>query len=231
MSDTLPEITCIPNESAMRENERSAVGKESVCDRDSIIYEVDDKMNMTCPSELIGFDVNLLRNLTLQDAYLREQLQSSVTSALVGQDPCTLDDDQRDELMRQKRKEDAYKTALCESYRRTSTCTYGDECRFAHGVSELRLPTQPRGRSHPKYKTVLCDKFSNSGYCKYGARCQFIHKITNPAILAQQRFSREHNSSKTSHFYSDATPSVRPQYISTAPDGKFIDMNHRCELD
>uniref|UniRef100_A0A8L8JYX2 Zinc finger CCCH domain-containing protein 37 n=1 Tax=Heligmosomoides polygyrus TaxID=6339 RepID=A0A8L8JYX2_HELPZ len=87
--------------------------------------------------------------------------------------------------------EDAYKTALCESYRRTQTCSYGKDCRFAHGVDELRLPAQPRGRSHPKYKTVLCDKFSNTGYCKYGARCQFIHKITNPAILAQQMLARE----------------------------------------
>lgn len=98
--------------------------------------------------------------------------------------------------MRQKRKDDAFKTALCDSFRRNQTCSYGEQCRFAHGVHELRLPSnvrilkptrsilifyfQPRGRNHPKYKTVLCDKFSTTGTCKYGTRCQFIHKLVVP---------------------------------------------------
>ena len=36
--------------------------------------------------------------------------------------------------------EDAYKTALCDVYRVTGRCPYGERCRFAHGVAEIRLP-------------------------------------------------------------------------------------------
>ncbi|XGW13100.1 hypothetical protein V3C99_013606 [Haemonchus contortus] len=196
------------------------------------MYEVDDKQhNTTCPPDLLGFDVNLLRNLSAQDAYLREQLSSCVKSALASQDPCTLADDEREELLRQKRKEDAYKTALCESYRRTQTCSYGKDCRFAHGVDELRLPAQPRGRSHPKYKTVLCDKFSNTGYCKYGARCQFIHKITNPAILAQQMLARENalRAALNPHHTLDSSSDFRNSF--PAQGRRLVDMNVSMPID
>ncbi|KIH50996.1 hypothetical protein ANCDUO_18921 [Ancylostoma duodenale] len=200
MSDRLPDIQTKLDQSDEIDKTAASFMKTSL--NDYSMYEVDEKHNTTCPPDLMGFDVNLLRNLTAQDAYLREQLSSCVKSALAAQDPCTLADDEREELLRQKRKEDAYKTALCESWRRTQTCSYGKECRFAHGVDELRLPSQPRGRNHPKYKTVLCDKFSSTGYCKYGARCQFIHKITNPAILAQQMLARENVSLRVWHFFS-----------------------------
>ncbi|CAI2302268.1 unnamed protein product [Caenorhabditis sp. 36 PRJEB53466] len=120
-----------------------------------------------------------------QDRLLKTLMSQTARNALANQDPCTIPDDLREELMRQKRKDDAFKTALCDSFRRNQTCSYGDQCRFAHGVHELRLPQHPRGRNHPKYKTVLCDKFSTTGTCKYGTRCQFIHKLVNPTLLAQ----------------------------------------------
>lgn len=112
--------------------------------------------------------------------------QPTSEQSLANRDPCTVPDDLREEMMRQRRKEDAFKTALCDAYKRSQACSYGDQCRFAHGVHELRLPMNPRGRNHPKYKTVLCDKFSMTGNCKYGTRCQFIHKIVdgNAAKLA-----------------------------------------------
>ncbi|UMM31919.1 hypothetical protein L5515_005926 [Caenorhabditis briggsae] len=119
------------------------------------------------------------------DQMLKTLVSQAARNALASQDPCTIPDDLREELMRQKRKDDAFKTALCDSYKRSATCSYGEQCRFAHGVHELRLPQHPRGRNHPKYKTVLCDKFSTTGNCKYGTRCQFIHKIVNPTLLAQ----------------------------------------------
>ncbi|KHJ85348.1 hypothetical protein OESDEN_14929, partial [Oesophagostomum dentatum] len=140
MSDRLPDIQTKVNESDEIDKTASSLLKTSL--NDYSMYEVDEKHNTTCPPDLMGFDVNLLRNLTAQDAYLREQLSSCVKSALAAQDPCTLADDEREELLRQKRKEDAYKTALCESWRRTQTCSYGKDCRFAHGVDELRLPAQ-----------------------------------------------------------------------------------------
>ncbi|GMT14541.1 hypothetical protein PFISCL1PPCAC_5838, partial [Pristionchus fissidentatus] len=91
-------------------------------------------------------------------------------------DPCKITDDERDLLQRYKRRQDAFKTALCDTYRRTGSCSYGDNCRFAHNQEELRVPNQPRGRMHPKYKTVLCENFERDGECKYGSRCMYIHR-------------------------------------------------------
>ncbi|KAK6732192.1 hypothetical protein RB195_016522 [Necator americanus] len=227
MSDRLPDIQTHLDHSDEIDKTAASFMKTNL--NDYSMYEVDEQHNTTCPPDLMGFDVNLLRNLTAQDAYLREQLSNCAKSALAAQDPCTLADDEREELLRQKRKEDAYKTALCESWRRTQTCSYGKECRFAHGVDELRLPSQPRGRNHPKYKTVLCDKFSSTGYCKYGARCQFIHKVTNPAILAQQMLARENISLRehTSHNnYDQQLANYRRPYSSCQPScGRLVDMN------
>lgn len=95
----------------------------------------------------------------------------------------TMTDEERDEAQRQRRKEEAYKTALCDAYKRNTVCPYGEACRFAHGENELRLPAQPRGKAHPKYKTQLCDKFSAQGQCPYGPRCQFIHKLKKGLAL------------------------------------------------
>ncbi|EGT41325.1 CBN-MEX-1 protein [Caenorhabditis brenneri] len=89
----------------------------------------------------------------------------------------TMTDDEREIVQRQKRKEEAFKTALCDAFKRNGSCPYGESCRFAHGENELRMPSQPRGKAHPKYKTQLCDKFSTYGQCPYGPRCQFIHKL------------------------------------------------------
>uniref|UniRef100_A0A0K0CUU1 C3H1-type domain-containing protein n=1 Tax=Angiostrongylus cantonensis TaxID=6313 RepID=A0A0K0CUU1_ANGCA len=228
MSDRLPDAQTKLNEND--EVGKTAAAFMKTCLDDYAVYEMNDKQNTTCPPDLLGFDVSLLRNLTAQDAYLREQLNSCVKSALASQDPCTLTDDEREELLRQKRKEDAYKTALCESYRRTQTCSYGKECRFAHGVDELRLPAQPRGRSHPKYKTVLCDKFSNTGYCKYGARCQFIHKITNPAILAQQMLARENALRTQTHRYIDHCSNFHNSFNSGS-GRRLNDMNTSMPIE
>ncbi|GMR54588.1 hypothetical protein PMAYCL1PPCAC_24783 [Pristionchus mayeri] len=90
-----------------------------------------------------------------------------------------------EDVARHKRKEEAYKTALCDAYRKNSECSYGKQCRFAHGEHELRLPPQPRGKAHPKYKTQLCDKFSVHGYCPYGPRCQFIHMMKKGLSLVE----------------------------------------------
>ncbi|KAM3716445.1 mRNA decay activator protein [Dirofilaria immitis] len=86
-----------------------------------------------------------------------------------------LTDSEREELQRERRKKNAYKTSLCRSFRENNTCPYEDECVFAHGEKELRLPPQ----AHPKYKTQLCNKFSVWNYCPYGARCQYIHQRVN----------------------------------------------------
>uniref|UniRef100_A0A0N5AX07 C3H1-type domain-containing protein n=1 Tax=Syphacia muris TaxID=451379 RepID=A0A0N5AX07_9BILA len=105
----------------------------------------------------------------------------------------------------ERRKANAYKTALCQSFKETGSCEYGDECCFAHGESELRLPPESllmnldlrlkmqcklHLQAHPKYKTQLCNKFSVNGYCPYGSRCQFIHQKPNETIATKVRHYR-----------------------------------------
>lgn len=116
--------------------------------------------------------------------HLAEALQETIINGhLPGDNQQTqvasadLTDEEREEALRKKRKEEAFKTALCDAFRRNGRCSYGEACRFAHGEQELRLPLQPKGKAHPKYKTQLCDKFSQFGWCPYGPKCQFIHKL------------------------------------------------------
>ncbi|CAB3403289.1 unnamed protein product [Caenorhabditis bovis] len=146
--------------------------------------------NMTCPplrsNQTFDFNQSMQRESKMkksQDPNISTTLNESVMNALVSHDPRVIPDDLREVIVKQKRISSTYKTALCESYRRTKTCPYNDTCRFAHGVEELRMPGNARGKNHPKYKTMLCEKFSTTGECRYGARCQFIHKIANPALV------------------------------------------------
>ncbi|TMS36297.1 hypothetical protein L596_003494 [Steinernema carpocapsae] len=89
-----------------------------------------------------------------------------------------LTDEERAEVKSSKRRDEAYKTALCNTFKADGDCPYGVNCRFAHGEAELRLGSG----THPKYKTQLCNKFSVTGLCPYGSRCQFIHRrlVTTP---------------------------------------------------
>ncbi|KAG0375643.1 hypothetical protein BGX24_008832 [Mortierella sp. AD032] len=68
------------------------------------------------------------------------------------------------------KKAELYKTELCISVHSGLACKYGDNCQFAHNVSELQHVNR-----HPRYKTQLCTSFQNQGFCKYNDRCTFIH--------------------------------------------------------
>ena len=114
-------------------------------------YETADSVNLlnqslphiTAPPGLSDLEKSFARDFqpfVQQDQMLKTLVSQAARNALASQDPCTIPDDLREELMRQKRKDDAFKTALCDSYKRNQTCSYGDQCRFAHGVHELRLP-------------------------------------------------------------------------------------------
>uniref|UniRef100_A0A7E4VG08 C3H1-type domain-containing protein n=1 Tax=Panagrellus redivivus TaxID=6233 RepID=A0A7E4VG08_PANRE len=67
---------------------------------------------------------------------------------------------------------DSYKTSLCDQYRKTKTCNYGENCRYAHDVKELRLPPQ----ANPHFKSTLCRNYDADGTCPFGARCRFVHR-------------------------------------------------------
>ncbi|XP_074299680.1 zinc finger CCCH domain-containing protein 15-like [Silene latifolia] len=65
-----------------------------------------------------------------------------------------------------------YKTELCNKWEETSTCPYGQHCRFAHGLSELRPIIR-----HPRYKTQVCRMVLTGVQCPYGHRCHFRHSL------------------------------------------------------
>ena len=72
-----------------------------------------------------------------------------------------------------------YKSTLCRHFEYIGRCDAGDQCAFAHGVSELRVP-----QLHPKYKTRLCADFWHDGHCAMGATCHFIHDELFGKMLA-----------------------------------------------
>uniref|UniRef100_A0A0N5B6T7 C3H1-type domain-containing protein n=1 Tax=Strongyloides papillosus TaxID=174720 RepID=A0A0N5B6T7_STREA len=95
----------------------------------------------------------------------------------------TLSDEEREEVLRNQRRVISYKTALCVTYRVKGTCPFGDKCRFAHNLDELKPPPV----RHPKYKTQLCDKFSGTGICPYGSRCNFIHAVKGGEVISDYK--------------------------------------------
>ncbi|XP_022134167.1 zinc finger CCCH domain-containing protein 14 isoform X2 [Momordica charantia] len=66
------------------------------------------------------------------------------------------------------------KTELCNKWRETGGCPYGDHCRFAHGVEELRPVIR-----HPRYKTQMCRMVLAGDTCPYGHRCHFRHSLNH----------------------------------------------------
>jgi len=77
-------------------------------------------------------------------------------------------------FQRKPSKPDTYKTVMCQAWLESMKCTFGENCKFAHGEQELR-PAKTQIRNHLKYKTKLCEKYTTSGICPYGSRCLFIH--------------------------------------------------------
>lgn len=79
------------------------------------------------------------------------------------------------------RKHDAskFKTALCRHYQAFGSCSYGDQCGFAHGIHEIRPMSN-------LYKTRLCNTWLSGEECKYGHKCMFAHgafEMRKPTLL------------------------------------------------
>ncbi|GAB4827926.1 hypothetical protein Ancab_034810 [Ancistrocladus abbreviatus] len=71
-----------------------------------------------------------------------------------------------------------YKTELCNKWQETGVCPYGQECQFAHGLSELRPVIR-----HPRYKTEVCRMVLAGISCPYGHRCHFRHSLSQSERL------------------------------------------------
>ncbi|CAN4083168.1 unnamed protein product [Withania somnifera] len=65
------------------------------------------------------------------------------------------------------------KTELCNKWQEIGTCPYGENCQFAHGITELRPVIR-----HPRYKTEVCRMVLTGDMCPYGHRCHFRHSLT-----------------------------------------------------
>jgi len=76
---------------------------------------------------------------------------------------------------------DFFKTAICSKWQELGSCPYGEKCRFAHGLRELRK--RPLG--HKKFNHVTCKKFLE-GCCPYGSRCRFSHGVYEQRMSGRQ---------------------------------------------
>ncbi|KAL3527008.1 hypothetical protein ACH5RR_011664 [Cinchona calisaya] len=66
------------------------------------------------------------------------------------------------------------KTELCNKWQETGKCPYGENCQFAHGITELRPVIR-----HPRYKTEVCRLVLAGDICPYGHRCHFRHSLAS----------------------------------------------------
>ena len=51
----------------------------------------------------------------------------------------SLSDHKRLEIMRDRRRRDAYRTEICKTFQRSGDCPYGVRCSFAHSQEDLGL--------------------------------------------------------------------------------------------
>eukprot|EP00253_Pinus_taeda_P001845 PITA_01845 len=97
------------------------------------------------------------------------------------------------------------KTKLCARFE-AGTCTFNDNCSFAHGAEELRRPTAFGGGGsniagsvnlQRFHKTRPC-KFFLGGNCPYRERCNFLHdteqgQFNNAAVVRAASSTRPPN--------------------------------------
>ncbi|KAK1357473.1 Butyrate response factor 1 [Heracleum sosnowskyi] len=76
------------------------------------------------------------------------------------------------------------KTELCNKWEEGGECPYGNNCRFAHGIAELRPVIR-----HPRYKTEICRMFISGNMCPYGHRCHFRHSSPTHQHILQSHAS------------------------------------------
>ncbi|CAL9159132.1 unnamed protein product [Musa hybrid cultivar] len=75
-----------------------------------------------------------------------------------------------------------FKTRLCQKFRATGSCPYGDSCNFAHGPEDLRQP--PPNWQEITRTQKICRKFYSGEVCPYGERCLYAHVRRDGSVVA-----------------------------------------------
>jgi len=98
------------------------------------------------------------------------------------------------------------KTKLCRNFESNGFCSYGLNCHFAHGKSELQTKSSNYDSDYDtviynpkKYKTKICKNYKNNGTCSYGSRCRFAHGISELTY----DFTGYNSSSDSSNYLKD----------------------------
>ena len=73
-----------------------------------------------------------------------------------------------------------YKTILCKHFSSPGGCILGNQCKFAHGLAELRHPNKNQGLKKEgivleNYKIIKCKYWEKNHSCKFGKLCTFAH--------------------------------------------------------
>ncbi|RZR83579.1 hypothetical protein BHM03_00010199 [Ensete ventricosum] len=75
-----------------------------------------------------------------------------------------------------------FKTRLCQKFRATGSCPYGDSCSFAHGPEDLRQP--PPNWQEITRTQKICRKFYAGEVCPYGEKCLYAHVRRDGSVVA-----------------------------------------------
>ncbi|CEM18808.1 unnamed protein product [Vitrella brassicaformis CCMP3155] len=108
----------------------------------------------------------------------------------------------------------AYKTKLCHHFERWGSCTYGDECAFAHGISDIR-PYQPTPYPRSTPIPIITIDSNNK-----------IVPCTQPHPQQQQQ-QQENAPTRTSTISDDEPPPQPPLAPAPAP-APTIDISKRA---
>uniref|UniRef100_A0AC35F8T3 C3H1-type domain-containing protein n=1 Tax=Panagrolaimus sp. PS1159 TaxID=55785 RepID=A0AC35F8T3_9BILA len=91
----------------------------------------------------------------------------------------------------------SHKTVMCEAWLLTARCGYGNRCRFAHGLTELRSIEESPKKNTIKYKTKICAKYTIQGICCHGLTCLFLHPLPdNPKLFLAPLLASENGTTR-----------------------------------
>eukprot|EP00477_Mikrocytos_mackini_P001633 GAHX01001759.1.p1 GENE.GAHX01001759.1~~GAHX01001759.1.p1 ORF type:complete len:181 (-),score=39.86 GAHX01001759.1:236-778(-) len=102
------------------------------------------------------------------------------------------------------KKNNLYKTEVCDEWRKKGSCVYGSKCTFSHGICDRR----PRLRVG-NYKTLPCcdPVIEGRGPCPYGKKCSYAHPgeaIRRP--MGKEYYDKEYFEELEKEFGDDEYP-------------------------